>query len=107
MDFPFSCTIEPPLTENEYHSVSYGTPVTSECNYKEMLEFDYSKNIEIKSAWLALPPESSILSKSKVTLDSGNVYTSSSNIKKVVRSSDNEVDYIRVILGFPQNERDL
>jgi len=107
MDFLFSCTIEPPLTENEYHTMSYGTPVTTKCNYKTMMEFDHTKNIEVESAWLALPPETQIVQNSRVTLDNGNVYTASSNIKKVWRPSDGEVEFVRVILGFPLNGRDL
>lgn len=101
MDFPFSCTIEPPLTENEYHSVSYGTPVTSECNYKEVLEFDFSKNIEVRSAWLALPPGTNIQPISRVTLDNGNTYNAAPNVQNVKRLSDNEIEFVRVLLGAP------
>ncbi len=107
MDFPFSCTIEPPLTENEYHNVGYGTPVTSECNYKDIMEFDLEKNIEVEYSWLALPPESSIKQNSRVTLDNGKQYTSSSYIREVRSPSNHEVEFIRVVLGFPLNGRNL
>ncbi|MFA6727354.1 MAG: hypothetical protein WCS17_03935 [Prevotella sp.] len=107
MDFPFSCTIEPASTENEYHNVSYGTPVTSECNYKDITELDPEKNIEVESSWFALPPETIIKPDSRVTLDNGKQYIASSFIRKVRRLSDNEIDYIRVILGFPLNGRNL
>lgn len=106
MDFPFSCTIEPPGLENVYHSMNYGTPVTVECNYKDMMETDL-KNQVIESAWLALPPGTAINRKSRVTLESGKQYTEASNIKQVRRSSDNEIEFIRVILGFPLKEGSL
>lgn len=107
MDFPFSCTIEPASTENEYHNISYGTLVTSECNYKDITELDPEKNIEVESSWLALPPETIIKYDSRVTLDNGKRYTSLSYIREVRRTSDNEVEYIKVILGFPLNGRNL
>lgn len=107
MDFPHSCTIAPPTTEDEYHNVSYGTPVTVECRYKDNMEFDLSKNIEVESAWLGLPPGTVIKQKSKVVLDNGKEYIASSSIREVQRLSDGEIDYIRVILGFPLNGREL
>lgn len=107
MDFPNSCTIEPPSSENEYHSMCYGTPITVECRYKDILEVDSTKNTEIESAWLALPPGTPIKPKSRVTLDNGNQYTASSGIRDVRRLSDGEIEYVRVILGFPLNRGSL
>lgn len=107
MDFPHSCTIAQPTTEDEYHNVSYGTPVTVECRYKEDMEFDLTKNIEVESAWLALPPGTTVVQKSKIVLDNGKQYIASSSILGVERLSDKEIDYIRVILGFPLNGRSL
>ena len=102
MDFLHTCTIELPLSKNEHHAITYGTPTTVECNYKDLMSVDRDKNIDAEAAWLAVPPETSIQQKARVTLDNGKQYTASSSIRKIERLSDGEIDYISVILGYPK-----
>lgn len=100
MDFPFSCTIEPRTSETDYEDATYGTPVDSDCNYIDTVVQNQSGSNMSASAWVALPPETFVDINYRITLDNG-VQSPISSIKTVKRSSDHEVEYIKVIIGFP------
>jgi len=97
MDFPFSCTIEP-VSSNDGFDITFGTPVISECYYKEVADIDDEGSNSITSAWVGLPPNASISPNSRITLQDG-TQPPIKKITKVRRLSDNEIEYIRVILG--------
>lgn len=97
MEFPYSCTIAPYVSNDGFDS-TYGTAVSSECNYFETEEVDDEGSNATISAWMALPPSTSVSKNSQITLSDG----TRPPVKKVTsirRSSDNEVEYVRVILG--------
>jgi len=83
---------------NDGFSSTYGTPFTSECFYKEAMEQNDSSSIRIVSAWIAFPEGTQIHMNSRITLADGE----RPPIRKIVsvnRPSDDEVEYIKVILG--------
>lgn len=97
MDFPFTCAIEPFLSTDGY-DLTYGTSISTECNYFETEDTDDEGSNANVSAWLALPPETTISQNSRVTLPDG-TQPPIKKISKIRRLSDNEIEYIRVILG--------
>lgn len=97
MNFPHTCLIEP-YVSNDGFSSTYGTPVTSECFYKESLSINDDSSLRLTSAWIALPEGTVIAHNSRITITGG----AQPHIRKIVtinRLSDNEVEYIKVILG--------
>lgn len=99
MDFPDSCLIEPFFSNDGFDS-SYGTAITSECFYSEIAEINDGGSFLVVSAWLGLPPETTIAPNSRVTLKDG-TQPPIATIRNIRRLSDNEVEYIRVTLGNP------
>jgi len=97
MDFPDSCTIAPFVSDDGFDS-SYGVPVPSECYYNEGKEINNEGSNQIISAWIGFPPETTIADNSRITLEDGS-QPPIVKIRHVKRLSDNEVDYIRVLLG--------
>lgn len=102
MDFPDSCSIES-ITSSDGFDSTYGTPSPSECYYDCVSELDDEGSNLIVSAWLALPPGTTIYPNSRITLSDGTT-PPIKKITEVRRLSDNDVEYIRVILGI-KNER--
>jgi hypothetical protein len=98
MDFPDICTISPFVSEDAHQNPTYGTGFMTICKYEELQEKDSEKGIIVTSGWLALPPETAIHMKDKITLEDN----STPEIKKIrlIRSPvSNDREYIRVILG--------
>jgi hypothetical protein len=95
MDFPHSCTIAPG-TSNDGFDESHGIPVTSPCNFEEQFEETGF------SALVFLPPNTTVLRTSKITLSTGNT-APISFFKRIDDAVNNETEYIRIILGNPKS----
>lgn len=98
MDFPDSCSIEPFVSSDGYDP-TYGTAINSECRYTEALENTTGGSGLVFSAWLGLPPGTTITPASRITLTDGSK-PPIVKIREVKRLSDNEIEYIRVTLGI-------
>jgi hypothetical protein len=98
MDFPDICTISPYVSEDGHQNPTYGTDFQIICKYEELQEKDSEKGIIITSGWLALPSETSIHMKDKVTLED-NSTPEIRKIRRIKSPVSNDVEYIRVILG--------
>ncbi|MDD4588863.1 MAG: hypothetical protein PHG06_00340 [Parabacteroides sp.] len=98
MNFPDSCSIEPAIS-NDGYDPTYGTAITSECRYTEASENTTGGSGLVFSAWLGLPPGTTITPASRITLTDGSK-PPIVKIRDVKRLSDNEIEYIRVTLGI-------
>jgi hypothetical protein len=106
MDFPDICTISPFVSEDGYQVPTYGTGFMTICKYEELQEKDSTGSFIVSSGWLALPPETAIHLKDKITLEDGET-PSIMKLRKIKSPVSNEVEYIRIILGEPMTGRDI
>jgi len=106
MKFPDTVTVYPFSSKNASHEVSYGTSRSQKCKYNELKEVSQEGDNTIVSAWLALPPGTSISAEDKIVLADG-TNPAISSIQRIERPTRKKEEYVRVILGKPEARADL